>query len=251
MAKNSVLIYTDWIEQIEYLSMEERGILLTAILHYQAGMPLPEMDKILSLIFIPIRQQLDRDNEAYIKKCEKNKANIEARWKRSQSESIRNDTNVYDGIRNDTKNTDNDKDNGNGKGNDNDKDNGKDNGNGKGNDNDKEEAPTPTPSRINEVISAWNSIPHTVAIDDIIPMTRRYDELRICLNMVGFNGVMKAIDKVKNSEYLKNHGGIVFDRYINRNAIQNLLEGGYDKDFSKPKTAKEQHEEYLKMWEEA
>ena len=75
MAKNTVLIYTEWLETLNELSLEERGVILTAILHYQSGLELPEMDKVLRMVFIPIRQSIDRDNANYIIKCEKNREN--------------------------------------------------------------------------------------------------------------------------------------------------------------------------------
>ena len=230
MAKNNVLIYTDCIEQMGYLSMEERGILFTAILHYQAGLPLPEMTKMLSLIFVPIRQQLDRDNEAYRKKCEKNRANIEARWKKSQ-DGIQSYTNEYERIRSDTKNTDNDNDNGT----DNDKDNDNGTDNDKDNDNDTnvvvEPIQQPTTDDYKMIVDAWNAIGHVVKIDGIIPLTRRDNELRLCIGTYGMDGVINAIAKIADSPYLKNRGSIVFDHYINMNAMQRLLEGAYDTDY--------------------
>ena len=97
-------------------------------------------------------------------------------------------------------------------------------------------APTPIDQQLDQIMSAWNEIPHTVKIKSIVPMTQRYDELRVVLSMVGMDGVMEAIQRVKESDYLSQRGHVVFDRYMNRNAIQGLLEGAYDEDYSTDKT---------------
>lgn len=99
-------------------------------------------------------------------------------------------------------------------------------------------APTPTDPELQEIIDAWNSIPHALKIDGIRPMTSRYDETRICIGMYGMDRILQAIAKAKSAEYLKNRGSIVFDRYINRNAIQGLLDGAYDTDFKKTEKKK-------------
>lgn len=94
------------------------------------------------------------------------------------------------------------------------------------------EAPQPTMKDYEDIIQAWNDIPHTVKIQSIIPGTKREDELRICLMMYGVESLCLAFNKIRDSKYLQKRGNVVFDRYINRNAIQGLLEGAYDKDYS-------------------
>lgn len=87
-------------------------------------------------------------------------------------------------------------------------------------------------SDLEQITEAWNAIPHVVKIRSIIPMTRRYDELRVVSAMVGMEGILKAIQSVKDSEWMRNKGHISFDSFIaNRNAIQKVLEGSYEKDF--------------------
>ena len=65
--KNSFVMYIDYLPQIELLTMEQRGILITAIMYYSSGRDLPEMDGITSMAFSFIKSQLDRDNEKYEK----------------------------------------------------------------------------------------------------------------------------------------------------------------------------------------
>ena len=73
MGKNNVLIYTDWLENIEDLEDIEISTLFQNILRYQSNLPLLEMNKITRIAFKPIKQAIDRDNEAYAEKCRKNK----------------------------------------------------------------------------------------------------------------------------------------------------------------------------------
>lgn len=67
----SFVLYTDYIDQVELLSMEQRGCLLSAIMCYAADKELPEMDGMVTMAFSFIRKQIDRDNEKYQEKVEK------------------------------------------------------------------------------------------------------------------------------------------------------------------------------------
>ena len=53
------------------MDMEQRGKLFTAILCYAAGEELPELDAASDMAFSFIQDRMDRDNAAYIQKCEK------------------------------------------------------------------------------------------------------------------------------------------------------------------------------------
>lgn len=75
MAKNSFIIYTEYMEHIEMLDMEQRGILMTALMCYQMEQELPEMDGMTKMCFSFIKARVDRDNEAYQEKCRKNAEN--------------------------------------------------------------------------------------------------------------------------------------------------------------------------------
>lgn len=95
------------------------------------------------------------------------------------------------------------------------------------------EAPQPTVSEYQEYMDLWNSIPHTISINGIIPMSARDNEFRYCLHLYGHDGIVQAMQKVADSEWLRKKGDVSFDRYMNHDVIQKLLEGTYDKDFSK------------------
>lgn len=73
MVKNSFVMYTDYAEQIELLTLEQRGVLLTAVMHYATGNTLPDMDSATQIAFSFIRAQIDRDNKKYQEKIEKRK----------------------------------------------------------------------------------------------------------------------------------------------------------------------------------
>lgn len=63
--KNSIILYTDYLKQLAALNMEQRGILLTALLKHQAAEPLPDMDEVTNLCFLFISADIDRANEHY------------------------------------------------------------------------------------------------------------------------------------------------------------------------------------------
>lgn len=69
--KNSFVMYTDYQEQINLLNMEQRGMLLTAIMEYASSGTTPEVDGMVLMAFISIRKQMDRDNEKYQNTIEK------------------------------------------------------------------------------------------------------------------------------------------------------------------------------------
>lgn len=85
--KNSVLLYTDDIEILEDLTLEQRGVLLTAILSYQAGAELPEMDCTTKVAFKFMKKQIDANNQAYENACEQRKKAVESRWKKEKDDT--------------------------------------------------------------------------------------------------------------------------------------------------------------------
>lgn len=93
----------------------------------------------------------------------------------------------------------------------------------------------PTISQYQEIIRSWNVIPHTLNIDSIVPGTQREDEIRVVISMYGYDGLKRAIQSVKDSAYLQRVGHVRFDNYINRNTVQKLIEGAYDKDYQTEK----------------
>ena len=65
MDKNSFILYTDYYEQLELLSMEQRGVLLTACMMFQLGRDLPEMDDFTKMAYLFISADMRRNNKKY------------------------------------------------------------------------------------------------------------------------------------------------------------------------------------------
>ncbi len=60
-----ILYKKDIAEQIDDLSTEEKAELFTAIVYFVTGKTLPELSKVVRLVFTPIRNQLERDDEKW------------------------------------------------------------------------------------------------------------------------------------------------------------------------------------------
>ena len=61
--KNSFVMYTDYMEQINLLNMEQRGMLFTAIMQYASGETLLEMDGMTAMAFSFIKSRMDKDGK--------------------------------------------------------------------------------------------------------------------------------------------------------------------------------------------
>jgi uncharacterized phage protein (TIGR02220 family) len=71
--RDSFVLYTEYMAQIELLNMEQRGELLTAIMNHALGRASPELDAVTSMAFSFIRSRMDRDGEKYEKTVEARK----------------------------------------------------------------------------------------------------------------------------------------------------------------------------------
>lgn len=63
--KKSFIVYCDIIETLDELTDEQAGKLFKGMAHYSNDGTEPNFDTILKFVFIPIRQQMDRDNEKW------------------------------------------------------------------------------------------------------------------------------------------------------------------------------------------
>ncbi len=120
--KDSFILYLEQKEIFETLSDNEAGKLIKAIFEYESTGQSPKLSKTLNLVFIPIKNALDRNKEKYQKVVERNKKNIRKRWNKENTKS----TSGKNGIQKNTKNTDNEHDNDNDNEHDNDNDNERD-----------------------------------------------------------------------------------------------------------------------------
>lgn len=79
---DNFLVRNEISEVISRLTDEQAGQIFKAMIEYnQTGIE-PNLDQVLSLVFVPIRQSMDRSADAYKKMCEKNKLNAVKRWKK-------------------------------------------------------------------------------------------------------------------------------------------------------------------------
>ena len=69
--KKTFVLYADMIESIELLNMEQRGILLTAILCDQNEIDLPDMDALVTMAYSFVKRQLKANAEKYESTLEK------------------------------------------------------------------------------------------------------------------------------------------------------------------------------------
>ena len=123
--KDSFILYLEQKEIFETLSDNEAGKLIKAIFEYESTGQSPKLSKTLNLVFIPIKNALDRNKEKYQKVVERNKKNIRKRWNKENTKN----TSGKNGIQKNTKNTDNEHDNDNERDSDNDNERDSDNDN--------------------------------------------------------------------------------------------------------------------------
>ena len=103
--KNTVVFYHSWLKAFRKLPRDKAGDLVVALLEYSESGKKPDFEDLaLSIPFEMFAETIDRDNEKYKQKCERNKKNIHKRWNKEN-------TTVYDRIKSNTKNTHNDNDN--------------------------------------------------------------------------------------------------------------------------------------------
>lgn len=82
--KESFIIHTnDW-KMVQKLTVEQRGVLFTALMCFQTGEGLPEMDAVTDMAFGFMSSQLERDNKKYADivdaRTAAGKKGAEARW---------------------------------------------------------------------------------------------------------------------------------------------------------------------------
>ena len=100
--RNSFVMYTEWLEQIEILTVTQRGTLFSAIIRYAAAQDLPEMDPVTKMAFSFIRAQIDRDAAKYEEIIEKRrqagKARAEQMLAHAESAQHNQQTVAHEGV---------------------------------------------------------------------------------------------------------------------------------------------------------
>ena len=90
--KNSFVVYAEIKETIDELTDEEVGKLFRGMVEYQATGEIPELTGILKFAFIPVRQQMDRNNSKWQRTRER-RAEAGRRGGVKSGESRRNEAN--------------------------------------------------------------------------------------------------------------------------------------------------------------
>lgn len=85
------VVYGDTKAVVDELSDEQAGRLFRGMLEYFVDGDDPDFDDVLKLVFIPIRQQMDRNADKYNKMCDRNRENAKKRWDASGCGRIRSD----------------------------------------------------------------------------------------------------------------------------------------------------------------
>jgi len=111
MAKDSFILYTEINDVVKELDDEQKGILFQTILDYEITGEIPDdLDKMIRLVFLPIKRSLDRNNEKYEetakKRSEAGKKGMASRYNKSNNviTNLTNDNNVSDAVTNLTDN---------------------------------------------------------------------------------------------------------------------------------------------------
>ena len=105
---DSFILYTSDYQLIEGLTDEQLGQLTRALFIYARDGKIIKLEPVVRMAFSFIKDKIDRNQQKYQKKCERNRENIRKRWNKSntnntkENERIPNDTSVYERIPNDT-----------------------------------------------------------------------------------------------------------------------------------------------------
>jgi hypothetical protein len=89
---------------------------------------------------------------------------------------------------------------------------------------------------IKTAVDAWNALSPLgfSKISRLLPSSERYKRLKTRISEYGIDDVIKAIDNVRNSEYLRNAPWFAFDWFVRPNNFPKVLDGNYnDKDSEK------------------
>lgn len=114
--KKSILLFQDQEEVFNTLTDEQAGQLIKAVFMYNRNEEPKDLSQLLKIVFIPIRQAIDRSNDKYDATCKKNADNIAKRWNKGEitgkdgMKDVTKNTTGKDGIPPPTIHTDSDKD---------------------------------------------------------------------------------------------------------------------------------------------
>lgn len=95
------IVYGDIKASVDELSDEQAGRLFRGMIEYFVDGTEPEFSDVLKFVFIPIRQQMDRDSDKYVSVCDRNRKNARKRWDAVGCDRMRADAVAYGRMRSD------------------------------------------------------------------------------------------------------------------------------------------------------
>lgn len=234
----SFMIYKEWEETILALDNdEERGALLRALFLFVRTGEMTEFKGGLKIAFIQITNQLRRDAAKYEKKCERNRANANIRWGRT-------DANACDTMRHDAKNADKEKDEDKDKEKDKDKDEGedkdkeKDKDKGEGKDKDKDKVTDTKPSAAQESVVPPAPSQEKHLFGEFGNISLSHEEHDMLVKKFGSELTDKCIERMDS--YMEQTGKCYRNCYAK---LKNWISEEYDKNSTKPRNDRQQKED--------
>ncbi len=89
--KNSFIVYYEWEDMFGYMSDKQIADMLRAMFSYAKRGEVPQFSNpLLNSNFCIMKYAIDRNNEKYKAKCDKNKENAKLRWEKEKCDSIKN-----------------------------------------------------------------------------------------------------------------------------------------------------------------
>lgn len=79
------IVYGDIKDVIDELTDDQVALLFRGMVSYFLDGKDPKFTGILKFVFIPIKQQMDRNAEQYERKCEKMRENAKKRWQNTEA----------------------------------------------------------------------------------------------------------------------------------------------------------------------
>lgn len=224
---DTYIAFGEWEDNCEELTTEEKGKMWDALFAYWRRGEKPTFsDRFMRACWRPIQQAIDRANEAYEAKCEKNRENGKrgGRPKKEETEKA----NGYSGFLEKTQKTlpDPDRD--------------RDPERGRGRERDREAvAASPrtslTTTTSEEIVSSWNDVPCTNDISSALFPDQRRDRtemaMAICGGLVQF---LQLISGLEAQAYFKDRD-VDYDWFVDPKNFQNILEGKYKEPRKKKK----------------
>lgn len=216
--RKSFLVYYDMIEQLDVLTDVEVGMLFRAVVLFAKEGVIPKFDdKALTVLFLGMKSQIERDAQKYQERCDKNRNAANNRWRKENNlspQQSKTDANACNCMQTDAdidKDTDTDIDKENVSSSDKDISN----------------------IDYKKVIDWYNNTVKPIGLPTIMNMNnKRITLFEKIITEYGRNSLIKAFEMVNRSSYLRGdtnrHIKMSFDWLFTEDNYVKVLEGKYD-----------------------